>query len=195
MAETIKDFYNLQMSRVLLFSLFFLLAPTLVKAEFGFHAGSHFGYGRISNDGGSIPARSMGVFDVQFMPGYRMLGSLMPGLLFEYRLMSQLEETATPDFGGRGLIIGLGATFEPGPVKLLVSYDFRARHWYSGPDTTYSGSGFRFLVGYKFLPGFAFDVQYVSTSYDSQEVNGIATGLNNDNLHHWNLGFGASYSF
>ena len=198
MAESPKDFYNLGMSLRALILTFLLLTPGLAQAEFGFHAGSHFGLGKMTYDNGIPGDRDMGTFDLQFMPGYRLPMGLMAGLMLDYRLMSQLTDEAEvsgTNYSGRSFLWGLAATFEPGPIKLLLGYDFRARHWFSGPDTTFMGSGFRFLVGYKFLPGFAFDLEYVSTTYNTSEVNGLETGLNNNNLKHWNLGFGVSYSY
>jgi len=175
--------------------LLFASAPS-AQAEFGFHGGAHFGYGRMGNDAGGSVGRNMGAFDLQFMPGYRILG-FMPGLLLDYRLLSQLEDGSPTqaNFSGHGLLMGLGLTYEPGPVKILVSYDFRNRHWFSRPDTTYAGSGYHLLLGYKFMPGFSFDLEYVSSTYNSVEVNGIASGLNNDTVTHWNIGFGVSYSY
>lgn len=202
MAETLKDSYNLEMkTRPLILTLLLfipLLMPFRAQANFGFHAGSHFGIGKMGYESGIPGDREMGTFDVQFMPGYRFPMGLMAGLMLDYRLMSQLtdqSEVSNTDYSGRSFLWGIGAMFEPGPIKLLFSYDFRARHWFSGPDTTFMGSGFHFLFGYKFMPGFAFDIQYVTTTYNKQIVNGSKTGLNNNNLHHWNLGFGVSYSY
>jgi hypothetical protein len=194
--ESPNDFYTLRMMyRIALWAGILFASVPNARAEFGFHAGSHFGYGRMSSDSGAS-ARNMGTFDLQFMPGYRILG-FMPGLLLDFRLLSQLEEGSRTqaNFSGRGLLMGLGVTYEPGPVKILVSYDFRNRHWYSGPDTTYAGSGYHLLLGYKFMPGFSFDIEYVRSTYNSVEVDGIANGLNNNNVNHWNLGFGVSYSY
>lgn len=203
MAERPKDFYNLGMSfRTLILTVLLLIPglaiPSLARAEFGFHAGSHFGIGKMAYDNGIPGDRDMGTFDLQFMPGYRFPMGLMAGLMLDYRLMSQLtdeSETGRTDYSGRSLLMGLAATFEPGPLKFLLGWDLRARHWFSGPDTTFMGSGWRLLFGYKFLPGFAFDIEFVNTIYNASEVNGLETGLNNNNLKHWNLGFGVSYSY
>jgi hypothetical protein len=195
-ADSPKDFYNLNM-RFWILLLLPLLLPQPAWAQFGFHAGSHFGYGGMRSDSGSRPQRDMGTWDFQFMPGYRFPPLLMAGLLLDYRFMSQLTDKSQvgSDYSGRGFLWGLGLTAEPGLFKLLVSYDFRARHWFSGPDTTFKGSGYHLLFGYKFMPGFFADLEYVSTTYNSQEVDGISSGLKNDDLHHWNLGLGISYSY
>lgn len=182
-------------ARLIALAVFLFLLPLAAQAEFGFHAGSHFGFGKMENVSRTI-TRDIGTFDLQFMPGYRIAG-FMPGLMIDYRLMSQLQDSAVEeaDFSGTGLLLGLGVTFEPGPVKILVSYDLRSRHWHSGPDTTYAGSGYHLLLGYKFFPGLAFDLQYVSSTYNSVEAGGIANGLPEDTMKHWNLGFGISYSY
>jgi hypothetical protein len=174
-----------------------LLFPSTASAEFGFHAGSHFGFGRMGSEAGSRPSRSLGSFDLQFMPGYRFMPLFMGGLLLDYRFLAQLanESEVGSNFSGRSFLWGLGLMAEPGPFKVLVSYDFRARHWFSGPDTTFKGSGYHILFGYKFLPAIAFDIQFVSTTYNSQEVDGIPAGLSPDTIKHWNLGFGVSYSY
>ncbi len=197
MAESIKDFYNLGM-RTLLLLLLLCFSPLAAQAEFGFQVGGHFGIGNMGNDSGSIRERSLGTFDVQFMPGYHFLGDFMGGLLLEYRLISQLtnQVEAGSDLSGNGFIWGLAAMYEPGPLKFLVSYDFRARHWFDEPETVYSGSGYRFLFGYKFLPGFAFDLQYSSTNYNYRRLGAAESEIaDEDQPRHWNIGLGLSYTF
>ncbi len=184
---------RLHMLSILLFFLF--IAPA--QANFGFHAGSHFGYGRISGEDALIPARDMGTFDLQFMPGYRLGAGLMVGMLLDYRFMSQLEENGsqTTDFSGRGFLTGAGISYEPGLIKALFSYNLQARHYLSGPDTTYSGSGFTLLFGYEFLPSFFTDLEYVSTTYNAVEIDGVPAPLGTNTIHHWNIGIGISYSY
>jgi hypothetical protein len=181
-----------------IFLLALCLLPASAFAQFGFHAGSHFGYGRITSETSSLPTRDMGTFDLQFMPGYRLPPNLMGGILLDYRFMSQLtdeQEVGGSNFSGRGFLWGLGAAFEPGPLKFLFSYDLQARHYYSGPDTTYKGSGFHILFGYEFMAGFHVDLEYVSSTYNTLEVNDAETPLGDNTLRHWNLGLGVSYSY
>lgn len=183
----------------LILTLFLGLLSSSAEAQFGAHFATHFGYGKMGSDSGFIQKRSMGTFDLQAMPGYRLLGNqLLLGLLFDLRFMSQLQDqndVGGEDFGGRGLTWGLGASFEPGPVKILVSYDLSARHWYTAPETTYKGSGFHFILGIPVAPSLFLDLQYVTTTYNTRKVNGDEYGLADDNVQHWNVGFGVSYSY
>lgn len=176
--------------------LAFLISVPAAQASFGLHLGSHLGFGGMGNESGSRVNRTMGTFDLQAMPGYRVFG-VMPGLFLEYRMMSQLTNRieAGSDYSGNGSNVGLGVLFEPALFKFLASYDFRSRHGFSTPDTTFSGSGYRLIVGYKILPLLAFDVQYVSTKYNTIEENETETSIDNDPVKHWNLGFGVSLSF
>jgi hypothetical protein len=182
--------------RIFLFLFLFALPFNSAFASFGLHLGSHLGFGGMGNESGSRASRTMGTFDLQAMPGYRVFG-VMPGLLLEYRMMSQLTNRieAGSDYSGNGTNFGLGVLFEPGMFKFLASYDFQSRHWFTEPDTTFSGSGYRFLVGYKILPLLAFDFQYVATKYNTVEESEVETSIDHDPVSHWNLGFGVSLSF
>lgn len=166
------------------------------QASLGLHLGSHLGFGGMGNESGTRTNRTMGTFDLQAMPGYRVFG-FMPGILLEYRMMSQLTNRieAGSDYSGNGSNVGLGILFEPALFKFLASYDFRSRHGFSSPETTFSGSGYRLMVGYKILPLLAFDLQFVQTKYNTVEENETETSIDEDPITHWNLGFGVSLSF
>ena len=180
-----------------LIGLFLFFSPQ-AKAEFGFHAGAHYGWGRMGNESDSIKTRSMSTFDIQFMPGYRMLG-FMGGILFDYRSVSQLTDVVdagNSDLSGSSFPWGLAATYEFALWKVLFSYDFRARHSASTTNATYKGTGFHLLGGYQFFPGFYADLEFVKMGYNTVEAsNGTETDLSSNKLSHWNLAVGISYSY
>ena len=180
----------------LLFLIALLVSPT-AQAQFAFHAATHIGIGRMGDEQGQLPNRSMGTFDLQFSPGYRIAYSLMPLLLIDYRLMSQLqnESAVGSDWSGTGLVLGLGLAIEPGPVKFTVSYDFRSRHNLNNEDTHYRGSGYHFIFGYEVIKNLFFDLQYTQQTYNSQEVNGVSSGRGENPIKHWNFGLGLAYRF
>lgn len=172
------------------------------EAAFGFHAGSHLGVGRMGNATQSLSSRTMSTFDLQFMPGWR-LGSFMPGLLLDYRFVSQMtpkSDVGNSDLAGKSFTMGLGSTVQFDQWKLLFSYDFRSRHSKNeansaNQSTSYAGSGFHFLAGYGFASNWFFDVSFSKQNYNSSDTGGLETRLDADVLTHWNLGFGISYSY
>lgn len=174
--------------------------PAISLAEFGFHVGTHLGYGQMGNSPlatPSIPDRSMSTFDLQIMPGYR-LGDMLGGLMMDYRLANQLEQgdPGETNLSGQDLIFGLAISYEPGLWKFMLGYDFKATHSLSGADEKYMGSGFRLLFGYEFLEKLRFDFLYTKTGYNTNETSsGIITDYSADKVRHWNLGFGLSYSY
>jgi predicted porin len=180
---------------ILSFLLLFL--PVKSWATFGLHIGSHLSYGRIGNESGTISERSMSAFDIQAMPGYR-IGNFMPGLLIDYRFLAQLgrnDEYENTDYGGRSLILGLGTTAEFDAIKILFSYDFRARHNSATPDSLYKGSGFHFTLGYFFMPKLSIDFAYSKSTYSKVETDGVESMVSDDRLKNWNFGLGISYSY
>lgn len=181
--------------RLMVLSLFLAMAPE-AEAQFGFHAGTHLSFGQMGSESESVKDRSMGSFDLQFMPGYRYAG-LMGGLLLDYRFISQITSAsdAGSDLAGHSFTWGLGGTWEPGIWKFLFSYDFRARHSVSEPENTYKGSGFHLLAGYKIAPSLCVDLQYSRMRYNTLETAVSETGLGDDSVRHWNLGIGISYSY
>lgn len=148
----------------------------------------------MGGDDQPLTPRSMGTLDVQAMPGFRMLG-FMPGIMLNLRLLGQLsgDNSAGNEVSGSGSLLGVGVAYEPGPVKLIGSYDLRARHTHSLPDTSYQGSGFTFLVGLLMMPGMYIDLQFNRTSYDTR-VTGAARDHLGTSVVHWNAGFGLSMS-
>lgn len=146
---------------------------------------------------GSPSHRPIGSFDLQAMPGYRVLDPLTVGWMLDYHFVSQLNNNTAPgsDFTGNGLQMGLGVMFEPGPLKLLVSYDPWSRHWHSNPDTTFKGSGYHLLAGYKVIDDFSFDLEYVRAAYNVKEILSLETPLGPDEIFYWSLAFGISYTY
>jgi len=173
-----------------------LILPLSAQAGFGLHASTHFGYGRMGSDSRSLLPRSMGTFDAQLMPGYQFFDLVMPVLVLDYRfIVSQLSNRTEvgSDLTGSGDNWGIALISEPGPVKVLLGYDFRSRFTRQDPQILYSGSGLRAVLGYEAFPNFHFEMQFTSTSYNSSEVNSRTTPLALP-LKHWNLGFGMAYS-
>jgi hypothetical protein len=171
-----------------------LLSSIEARAQFGFHAASHFSFGGMGNESESLKPRSMSTLDLQFMPGYRM-STLLAGLLLDYRFVSQISSDVGNDIGGRSFVWGLGLVWEPSLWKFLLSYDFRARHTANSINTTYKGSGYHLMAGYEFAPNFHADFQLSKMGYNSQDVNEVEQDISNDPVGHWSFGIGISYSY
>ncbi len=184
----------------LLALLLLALHSISAEAEVGLHIGGHFGYGKMGDEANDLNrSRNMGTFDLQGMPGYRLYGKLLlAGLLFDYRFIGQLtDKSATlSDLSGRSFLLGPAIVVDLPVGKLLFSYDIRARHYFSGPDTTYKGSGVHFLFGYKVAGNLCVDIEYVVTNYNTVTISDIETELTGDlPLNHKNLGFGLSWTY
>ncbi|MGE3261049.1 MAG: hypothetical protein AB7K68_04645 [Bacteriovoracia bacterium] len=183
-----------------LFSIGLLGTSSAAYAEFGGHVGAHLGIGNEGGGGQPVGNTSIGTLDLHLMPGFRLFGkSLMPGVLMNLRFLSQLAGSNRPgkELSGSGSLFGLALVYEFDVFKILASYDFRARHAHSNPDSTFKGSGYTLLFGYKTLPDFYVDLEFNSTSYSSREVAGIVQTFDKPALPlaHWNLALGLSYSF
>jgi hypothetical protein len=176
----------------------FWLFPMKTRAEFGGHVGAHFGYGRMGTaeaSPNSYQSRAIGTFDGEFMPGWRFFGgSLLAGVLFDLRFLAQLSNTAA-DFSGHGYSLGAGLMYEIAVVKLLFSYDPWERETYSGPNTTFKGSGYHYLLGYKIFPGTSVDLEYVTANFNSQDQGGVESALSPQSVKLWSVAFGLSFSF
>lgn len=174
------------------------LCPIKALAEFGGHVGAHFGYGKMGTDGVTIYSydrRAVGTFNGEFMPGWRFFGSsLLAGVLFDLRFLAQLNNSS-PDFSGHGYSLGAGLMYEVLALKLLASWDPWERQSYSGPSTTFMGSGFHLLVGYKIFPATCVDLEYVTARFNAREQDGVETALSQFPLRMWSIGFGLSFSF
>jgi hypothetical protein len=185
--------------RLLALAIVALFSSTLARADYGAHLGAHFGYGQMGNSSGDENrTRNMGTLDLQAMPGIKLYGNaLLLGLMLDYRFMSQLtDETNLSSYGGRGFLAGPGALLDFSFGRFLFSWDMRARHYYSGPDTTYKGSGFHFLFGYKVMGNLCADLEYVISRYNAVRINEVETGLDeNKQVTHKSLGFGLSWLF
>ena len=183
--------------RLVHLALLALLTPTLAKADYGAHVGGHFGYGKMGNSSlDANQSRGIGTFDLQGMPGIKVYGKfILLGLMLDYRFHSQLsDDNSLSQYGGRSFLLGPGAILDFPLFKLLFSWDIRDRHYYSGPDTTYKGSGFHFLFGYKVVGNLCVDLEYVTARYKSVKINDDEIGLD-DPVKHYNLAFGLSWSF
>ncbi|MGZ3695177.1 MAG: hypothetical protein ACXWQO_13640, partial [Bdellovibrionota bacterium] len=175
-------------------ALVLIFSPTSAKAVFGGHIGSHLGIGNLGGAGQPVGNTSVGTLDLQAMPGYRILGnSLMLGPLFNLRYLSQLagSNAVGKDVTGTGLLVGVAIDYDFSVFKIIASWDIRARHNHDKPDTTYKGSGYTLLFGYKTLPDFYVDFMLNKTSYNARDVNGVPETLVKP-LQHWNLAIGMS---
>ena len=176
----------------------FLFYNVEAKAEFGGHAGVHFNYGKLGTDANGpylFDSRAVGTFDGEFMPGWRILdGSMLVGLLFDLRFLAQLSNAST-DFSGHGYSLGPGISYEILLLKLLFSYDLWLRHTFTGPNTTFKGKGYHFLLGYKIFPATSVDLEYVTGSFDSMNQTGQDFPLSPQAVKFWTIGFGLSFSF
>jgi hypothetical protein len=164
-------------------------------ADFGLHAGSHLGFGHLGGDGQNVGNRDMGTLDLQALPGYRLDGmGLLLGPLINFRMLSQLAGDKTEEFSGSGLTLGIGAVYEIKPLKFLLSYDLKASHSHSEPDTTYKGSGFTLLFGYLMLPEMFLDFEINKSAYDKKEVANAGSPAMPLSINHWNFAVGVSLS-
>jgi hypothetical protein len=170
------------------------------RGDFGVFTAAHFGFsqeGRDSND--FYQKRTMGVIDLQALPGWHFAGkTLLAGLLFDIRLLSQLSQVDTNsvgDFGGTGFLLGPGLAVDLPFGRALLSYDIRARQGINTPDATFKGSGFHFLVGYKPLPNLSVDLEYVATRYNAYSSTLSDVDLSAKPVSCNVVGFGASLLF
>jgi len=180
----------------LLLFLFSLLASP-ARAEFGLHLGSHFEFGSMGTSSADVyESRSMGAFGLQAMPGYRFLGkTLMAGLMFDLSFHSQLSGAGTSvDFSGTSLRIGPALAIELAMLKFLVGLDMRARHS-TKASASYSGSGLRFLIGYRVIGNVWASIQLLFTKYKSRSVNGLEEDLSAQPVSSNMVGLGLSLSF
>jgi hypothetical protein len=193
-------FYN-EIMGILINSTKALLWVTLLvfslegRAEINIQLASQLGAGRMGNvSAAPLSNRAVGTFSFQAVPGYQVIPTLTGGLSLEYRLISQFRasDVVGNDVSGSGFLLGPTVTFHPGLVKLLVGYDVWAKHSHSTPDTSFSGSGWRFQVGYQFMPNIYFDLSYSSHRYGSRTQNDAEANIGSDPLQHWNFGLGAS---
>ena len=196
MVISLKDSYNLPMARFFTLAALLLgsLASTAAQADFGIHLASHLGFGNLGGDNQKVESRSMGVLDLQALPGYRVPGGLLVGPHLNVRFLSQLNGGGDEEFSGAGSLIGLGAMYELATFKALASYDMRARHSHSEPDTTYMGSGFTLLVGFLMMPMTFLDIEFNKTTYNMQ-TQGDTTHHLGSRFTHWNVGVGVSLTF
>jgi hypothetical protein len=178
-------------------TLILIWSPSTSEAAFGGHVGAHLGVGNFGGAGQPVGSKSLGTLDLQAMPGYRIFGnSLMLGVLFNLRYLSDLNGASgyDKDASGTGSLIGLALAYEFSVFKIIGSWDLRARQSGSNPDTTYKGSGYTILFGYKTMPNFYVDFMVNKTSYTSREVLDIPETFVKP-VQHWNLALGMSYSF
>ena len=186
--------------RFLALALLLLVAPQALAADFGLFAGSHIGIGdegRTKSD--TFQDRTVGALDLQVMPGLHYFGNtLLAGILFDLRLLFQVSE-ADPkkagDYGGTGLQVGPGFALDFSRAKFLASWDMRARQSTSSPDLSFKGSGFHFLLGYKALPTFTVDFEYVATRYKTIGTSYGELDVSDNPVTYHMLGMGASILF
>jgi hypothetical protein len=182
--------------------LLFLLAPASARAQdYGIYAGLHLGAGHSGDDiEDAYQTRTVGTVDLQFMPGLRFSGkSILVGLLFDARFLSQIsnvDKTAVGDFGGSGLTIGPGVVVDFTKARLLLSWDWRDRQSVNAPDgTTFKGSGFHLLAGYRMSPLVTVDLEYVIAKYNTIAVNDAETDVGDHLVKQNTIGVGVSVSY
>lgn len=180
---------------------FLLLAPVAHAADYGLYAASHIGIGdegRGQSD--TYQNRTVGTLDAQAMPGMYFLGkTFLAGVLVDLRLLFQVsnaDKTQAGDYGGTGLQVGPGFVLDFPTVKFLASWDIRARQSISSPDSTsFKGSGFHFILGYKALPTFSVDFEYVATRYKTVATALGEVDLSSNPITYGVCGLGASILF
>jgi hypothetical protein len=92
--------------------------------------------------------------------------------------------TITP--GDIGAFVGFQGAAWRGYVEYIVSAT--DQYSFSGSTDTYTGSGFKAGVGYKFKPWLALNVEYISNTFTKDSNGSLANNIS-DSL------FGASLSF
>jgi len=173
-----------------------ILSPLPAQAEFGLHAGGDIEVGAMGTSTATVyESRTMGAFGLQLMPGYRTMGkTLLLGLMLNLRFHSQLSSGTTAEFSGRSFLLGPAAALEFTKVKLLVGWDIRARHS-AKLTTSYSGSGLRFLVGYRFAPSISADLHLITTKYKTRYIGEEETNISDDPIKSTMVGIGLSLSY
>jgi hypothetical protein len=174
------------------------LLPGLAQAGFNLRLGGHFGYGKMGNDTtDENRLRNMGTFDLQGMPTLSLFNQILAaGLILDYRFLSQFsDDTTLTQYNGHGYLFGPVAALNLPLITALFAWDILARHSYSGPDTTYKGSGFHFLIGYKIVSNISLDLEYVIANYNAVKINDVETGLGEHPVSHKNLGLGLSWTY
>jgi hypothetical protein len=176
--------------------LLLALAPLTAHAEFGLHTGAYVEIGSMGSATADIyESRSMGAFGLQAMPGYRTMGkALLLGLMFNLRFFSQLSEGTATDYSGTNLLIGPAAALEFTKIKALLGWDIRARHS-AKLNTSLSGSGLRFLLGYRLSPFMSVDALYTKTRYNSRSNGTLDIDLSESPIKASTFGLGVSLSY
>lgn len=182
--------------RFLLPTALFAFLTLPAHAEFGVHGGAHIEVGSMGSATANIyESRSMGAFGLQLMPGYRTMGkALLLGLMLNVRFHSQLSGGTSVDYSGRSFLVGPAAALEFTKVKLLLGWDIRARHS-AKLTTSYSGSGLRFLVGYRITPTMSADLQLLTTKYKTRYIGEDETDISDDPIKSTMVGIGLSLSY
>jgi len=181
--------------------VFLFLGSGAQAAEYGVYAASHIGIGdegRGNSD--TYQNRTVGTLDLQVMPGVRFFGkTLLAGLLIDLRLLfqaSNADPVKAGDYGGTGLQVGPGFVLDFPTAKFLVSWDLRARQSINSPDSAgFKGSGFHFILGYKALPTFSVDFEYVATRYKTASTAFGELDLSSNPVTYGVYGLGASILF
>ncbi len=173
-----------------------VLSGSSARAELGVHAGANFEFGSMgTSTADANESRSMGAFGLQVMPGYRTMGkSLLLGLMIDLRFHSQLSGGTTSDFGGQSFNIGPAAAYELAKLKFLLGWDIRARHS-AKTSTSYSGSGLRFLLGYRLMGSLWANLQLLTTKFKTRTAADLDTDISANPVKSTMVGFGLSWSY
>lgn len=172
------------------------LFATSAQAELGLHAGTHIEFGTMGSSTTDVyETRSMGAFGLQLMPGYRTMGkALLLGLMLDLRFHSQLSGGTTVDYSGRSFLLGPAAAIEFTKLKVLVGWDLRARHS-AKQNTSFSGSGLRFLLGYRIAGNMTADLQLLSTKYKTRYIDETETLIQETPVKSTMIGLGLSWTY
>lgn len=172
-------------------------------AGFGIKTGVGGGMGTMGNESGSIQSRTMNYASVYALPVYSHLG-FYAGPHLEYRLVGQ--STAESSVGnsnlrGSGHTIGVAVGFEMLMFHGHVGYDFSGSYKLSnttssGQESIYTApAGFRVSAGYRFMPFFSIDLNFVDHKYSKNTLAGTETDISSDKLKDTHYGLGLSFHF
>ena len=180
--------------------LFSLLGVNARADGFGLHASTNLGAGSLGNDSSTLQSRSMYGLNLEAMPGYYVSKNFLAGILFDYGIFGQGASTKSAGnaLGGHEYSLGLGLAYQPGPWKLVFSYDFIGKYTVTTTDSEIKfshPSGFHLLAGYRVANHSYFDLEFSSINYRHEISDGAESDISSDPVNHWNFAVGISVAY
>lgn len=162
--------------------------------------------GTVKSADDGIPSRSMVMYSVDALLGYRLAMSgnyLTFGVDPQYAFVRQLRdpaEVSNSNMYGTAWIIGAGAGYEFGQFSVFGSYDFLSTYKLgqktsSGKEVVYSKpTGFRFMANYKAWENVFISANFGLDSYKQVKTGDVTSTLSANKLKVTTYGLGIGYS-